>query len=116
MSPSQYDIYDMVLHFRQSEGARPWVVVENPAPSFRDPSQVVVTAMPISTKFDLRNDATDFTIWEEHPDFEETGLDCTCYVAGRYPTSVPTEAFDRADWRGRLTGELLEEFRAWLGL
>ena len=68
--------------------------------------------MPLSASFDHFRDGQDFRIPKADPAFEQTGLTEECFVIDEsafYP--VP----DLTHSSGRLTGDLLDRFKRWIG-
>ena len=105
--PRPLEVYQVDARFRNSTDDRPCVVLDPPTAG-------KVTVALISGQFDLYDRTMHFMIDKEHPDFRQTGLNKTCYVAGDMILEVAVTRLLRK--RGEFRGELAAEFRRYFGL
>ena len=112
MPPSEHEIYLAAIRLGNSEDLRPWVVVEGPVANPDNPDELLVVVVPCSTAFDLFDDCHDFMIRSTDPDFVTTGLRRDSFIICEYPVRVPVSRLERR--LGRLSGQMLEDFKAWV--
>lgn len=99
-----FDIFQAEHEFKDCHDPRPWLVIR---PANTDG---LVACFPISGE-DYSGRA--YQIRKEHPDFNATGLNKTCYIHDESSYDVPIAAFKKH--RGALTNKLLGEFKAHAG-
>jgi hypothetical protein len=111
MRPRPYEIFLAKVRLRRSEDLRPWVVVQDPVPDPDDPTKLLVTLAPVSSRLDLADSSRDFFVPSDDPDFGPTGLRRSSYVIGNLPVRVSVERLERKV--GELRGDLLHRFQDW---
>jgi hypothetical protein len=105
MPQAPFEIYLARIPFRDCNDVRPCVILDWP----RDGR---VKVFPLSAAADLYDPKDDFPIDATGPCFAATGLKRTSYVKGARVFELGLETLSRRPM-GRLTGELLEEFKGW---
>lgn len=96
-----FDICDATQEFNGCLDRRPWLIIE-------EREGDLFGCFPISGEHYSR---PHFCLDPKHPDFEGTGLTKLCFVLDERMHDVKKDKFQKH--RGRLTGTLLVEFRAY---
>lgn len=107
----RFEIYNVKFEWRNCIDHRPVVVI---APQWyidNLPRQDVLVA-PLSSAIDIQDTRRHYVVESEHPDFAETGLKKTCYVAVDYITSMPRTELGKCV--GELSSPLSDGLRSFL--
>ena len=84
---NRFEIYRLEFTYGDCTDSRP-VVVVSPEWYIGDASRDDILVAPISGQMDMYDGHRHFLIHETHPDFAQTGLRKTCYVAADHITFV----------------------------
>ena len=105
MDPRPLEIYQVKATWGHSDDPRPCLILDPPRGG-------LVTVALISAAKDMYDRSLHFWIDKDHPDFPQTGLAKSCYVAGDMFRDTNVENLLRR--RGSLVGELKEAFARWM--